>query len=391
MGYEPGVLLTGILGALACLSSALFLWQWRAAVRFPLRRPGRGGPGLRPVSVLKPLKGCEGQTESCLRSWFLQRYDGPWEVIFGVASEGDPACRVVERVAGEFPKVDARLVVCDESGGANPKVAKLVGLARQARHGLLVVSDADVSAPPDLLRELVLELEPAEVGLVSCLYRLPVPRTLAMWWEAVAVNADFWSQVVQAKSLGSLDFALGAVMAMRREALERVHGFEALVDCLADDFQLGYRIARAGYEVGLAKVLVECRPDPMGWRAVWKHQLRWARTIRVCRPAAYFCSILSNATLWPLVLVVVSSNPIAWAIAAVCWGVRLAGALDLQRRLCQQWPPAHRVWVPWLKDLLQVAVWAGAFCGNTVEWRGGRLQVRSDGTLVKAAAPLQSP
>jgi ceramide glucosyltransferase len=242
-----------------------------------------------------------------------------------------------------------------------------------------------------LLEELVLELESAGVGLVSCLYRLPVPGTLAMCWEAVAVNADFWSQVLQAKSLRRLDFALGAVMAMRREALQGVHGFEALVDFLADDFQLGHRMARAGYDVRLANVLVECRPDPMGWRAVWKHQLRWARTIRVCRPAAYFCSILSNPTLWPLVLVAVSSSPAAWVVAVVCWGVRLVGAMDLQRRLFQHWPPAHRFWVPWLKDLLQVAVWAEAFCGNTVEWRGGRLQFRSDGRLVKAAAPLQSP
>ena len=36
-----------------------------------------------------------------------------------------------------------------------------------------------------------------------------------------------------------------------------------------------------------------------------------------------------------------------------------------------------------VKDLLQFALWLGAFAGNTVEWRGQRFHLRKDGTLVK--------
>ncbi len=137
-------------------------------------------------------------------------------------------------------------------------------------------------------------------GLVCCFYRLANPTTLAMHWEAVAINADFWSQVLQSRSLKPIDFALGAVMATRREQLAEIGGFAPLVDCLADDYQLGNRIVRRGYSIALSPVVVECRSASMGWAAVWKHQLRWARTIRVCQPAPYFFSLLSNATLWPL-------------------------------------------------------------------------------------------
>src|SRR6185369_5879846 len=115
-----------------------------------------------------------------------------------------------------------------------------------------------------------------------------------------AINADFWSQVLQSRSLKPIDFALGAVMALRRQALNKIGGFAALSDCLADDYQLGHRIARCGYDIGLCPVVVECWSEPMGWKAVWKHQTRWARTIRVCQPVPYFFSMLSNPTLWPL-------------------------------------------------------------------------------------------
>ena len=142
------------------------------------------------------------------------------------------------------------------------------------------------------------------VGLVNCFYRLANPSTTAMRWEAVAINADFWSQVLQSQTLKPLDFALGAAMLVRRNALAEIGGFQSLADCLADDYQLGHRIAKNGHRIALCPVVAECWDAPMNWRDVWKHQLRWARTIRVCQPLPYFFSILSNATLWPLLWLV---------------------------------------------------------------------------------------
>jgi hypothetical protein len=154
-----------------------------------------------------------------------------------------------------------------------------------------------------------------------------------MRWEAIAINADFWSQVLQSRSLKPMDFALGAVMAIRRNPLAEIGGFEALADCLADDYQLGHRLVRRGYRIALCPIVVECWSAPLDWRAVWKHQLRWARTIRVCQPVPYFFSILSNATLWPLLLLAVKPPPLACAFALACCLVRILTALNLQQRL----------------------------------------------------------
>jgi len=230
-------------------------------------------------------------------------------------------------------------------------------------------------------------------GLVNCFYQLANPSTFAMQWEAVAINADFWSQVLQAQSLKPIDFALGAVMATRKRQLAEIGGFAALADCLADDYQLGNRLVRKGYAIAISPVPVECWSEPMDWTAVWKHQLRWARTIRVCQPLPYFFSILSNPILWPLLWLIIRPSPLSIGFAVLCFIIRIATAIHLQRRLSRNSTTQHasRIaflpWMPPLKDLLQTIIWLLAFLGSHVEWRGQRMRLRRDGTLVKPHNP----
>ena len=425
---NPPVIVNGILGALAGLSFILMLWQWLAARRFPLHQRTARNSFAPSVTLLKPLKGCDEYTESCLRSWFAQEYAGEVQILFAVASADDPVCAVIKKLLAEFPQRHAQLVVCPQRLGANAKVSKLVQLEPHIKHEIIVISDADVRVPADLLANLLPPLTPSlsppaatarhrgesdgervsgkagerNVGLVNCFYRLANPTTPAMRWEAIAINADFWSQVLQSKNLKPLDFALGAVMATRRQNLAEIGGFRALVDCLADDYQLGHRIAQRGHRIELCPVVVECWSAPMSWGEVWRHQLRWARTIRVCQPLPYFFSILSNATLWPLLWVLASDLRFAiethqlsetmWAgtiriprtlivvVALLSW--RLFTAFDLQRRLTGSLPHISNLWLVPMKDLLQVTIWLGAFLGNHIEWRGERYRLRPDGTLI---------
>jgi len=413
------VILHNILGALAVVSFLSTLWQWLAARRFPLHQRietaldastgGVAGGSVAAVSLLKPLKGTDEFAESCLRSWFTQAYAGEIQILFGVAISDDPACAVVKKLLAEFPQRDAQLVICPERLGANAKVSKLAQLETLAKHEIIVVSDADVRVPPDLLANLVATLGEegragsplpaapahgdsgahgvtrpthATVGLANCFYRFANPTTPAMQWEAIAVNADFWSQVLQGATFRKLDFALGAVMATRRGQLAEIGGFRALADCLADDYQLGNHVARRGYRIEICPVVVECWSRPMGWREVWRHQLRWARTIRVCQPLPYGFSIVSNATLWAL-LWAATGGPWAVTGAAVFWLARLLAADDLQWRLIPSHTRFCNFWLVPVKDLLQAALWVGAFAGNHIEWRGERYRLRRDGTLTK--------
>ena len=441
-----------ILATLALLSLGIILWQFVVALRFPLHQRVADRRYAPPVTLLKPLKGADAETWHCLESWLNQDYAGPVQILFGVGSADDPACEMARQLIAARPERDAQLVICSESFGLNAKVSTLIQLFRHvaqepalgpsqegnrlwergerlpslgggggglagcskpsadqtasSRDGVFIISDADVHVPRDFLANVVAPLRDHHVGLVSCFYRLTNPATLAMQSEAIAINADFWSQVLQAQNLKPLDFALGAVMAATRGRLESVGGFEALADFLADDYQLGKLIARQGGRIVLSPVVVECRESPKSWRAVWQHQLRWARTIRVCQPLPYFLSILGNATLWPLLWLIASfpsasettyTTIIGGVTAAVSvkvellpkalffvlavWLARILTAMYQASKLTRSHSHWAFFWLVPIKDLLAAVVWALSFLGNSVEWRGQRYRVRRGGKL----------
>jgi ceramide glucosyltransferase len=249
------------------------------------------------------------------------------------------------------------------------------------RQPLVMLSDADVRVAADFAANLAAGLAGPDAGLVNCFYRLANPSTPAMQWEATAINADFWTQVLQSRCLKPVDFALGAVMTLPAAQLRALGGFAALGDFLADDYHLGRLVARQGKRIEFATVVAECWDAPMNWRQVWAHQSRWARTIRVCQPWPYFLSILNNSTLWPLVWLACARQTAVLAVGGGCVLFRIATALRQQSRLTQSPARLAYAWMPPVKDLLDVLVWAGAFAGNRITWRGGRYRILPDGKL----------
>jgi ceramide glucosyltransferase len=402
------MLMLSLLGLTAILSAVLNGWQYAAALRYPLHRksdaeekrndagkapskpagPSGGGPAPG-ITFLKPLKGCEPATRECLESWLNQQYPGKVQVLFGVKSPHDPVCELAReliaahrsRSGEEFARTKAELVLCEESLGSNSKVSTLIQLERRAEHEIIVISDADVRVPADFLNALAPPLRDDTVGLVNPFYRLANPSNAAMRWEAVAINADFWSQVLQSRDLAPLDFALGAVMATRRSNLRKIGGFESIVDYLADDYRLGNLIAKSGFKIELCPVVVDCVAPAMNIAQVWAHQLRWARTIRHCKPVPYAASLVSNATLWPLLWLVVRPSIATASFFTFAMLFRIVTARSLQRRLDRSPPPWRYAWMPPVKDILQCVLWALSFLGHTIEWRGHRYCIQPGGRL----------
>src|SRR5260370_6378639 len=224
---------------LAALSLLLALWQWVAAMSFPVHKRVSDNSFAPPVTLLKPLKGLDTNTLECIQSWLNQSQiagTSPQAVqfLFGVASPDDPVCEPVRQLIREHPGCNAQLIICHESPGFNAKVSTLIQLLPLAQHEIIVVSDADVLVPPDFLLNVVAPLRDPDVGLVNCFYRIATPSTTAMWWKAIATNADFWSQVLQGKSRQPMNFALGAVMPTRREHLSKIPGLGGAAGSPAD-------------------------------------------------------------------------------------------------------------------------------------------------------------
>ena len=325
-----------------------------------------------PVSILKPVRGRDAQFYEAIRSHAAQRYP-EFELIFGTADPADTALADIDRLRMEFPHVPIR-IVHTANDAPNGKVGSLEILAREARYEVLLVNDGDISVEPDYLARVVGMLADRRVGLVTCLYR-GRGSSMASRAEALGIATEFAPSVLVARLLSAGGFALGSTMAFRVEDLRSTGGFEAIREYLGDDYQLGARIAVLGKYVALSDSVVETNLGAGSWQDVWKHQVRWSRTIRVSRTAGYFGYLVTQATFWTIV----AAGFGYWRIGLAGLAVRLVAALAAMSALGEK-RDARVLMVPF-RDLFGLAVWAAGMVGREVEWRGIRFRLLSDGRI----------
>lgn len=336
-----------------------------------------------PVSILKPLKGEDPEIYESFRSHCLQDYP-QYEIIFGVSDANDPAVRAVERVRKEFPQRAIQLQVCSETLGANIKVSNLAQMARAAHYDHLIVSDSDIRVEPDYLQKVIAPLADAKVGMVTCLYRGIAAQSLGSRLESLGISTDFCPGVLVARLIeGGVRFALGSTMAFRRRELAAIGGFESFVNYLADDYELGKRIAALGLEVRLSEVAVETFLPPYNLRQFFQHQLRWARGVRDSRRGGYLGLLFTFGWPWSLLAILASRGANwAWELATVAIFLRfmvawIVGVGVLEDRNVLRFLPLILV-----RDLVGVLVWVASFMSNTVSWRGDRFRLEK-GKLVR--------
>jgi len=337
-----------------------------------------------PVSILKPLKGTDPEMYKSFRSHCLQDYP-EYEIIFGVSDPNDPAVPNVEQLQREFPNQVIRLVICANQLGANIKVSNLEQMLQTARYQHIVVNDSDIRVQPDYLRRVMLPLADQRVGLVTCLYRGIAAATLGSRLESLGISTDFCASVLAAHKLeGGLHFGLGSTLAFRRSDLARAGGFPGIVDHLADDYELGRRIAALDLEVHLSDVVVETFLPAYDLRGFLGHQLRWARGVRDSRTAGYIGLLATFGLMWGLLTVIAASG--AWwsvGVLGVPLALRIAVARAVGKSVLRDAQVPRFLWLLPLRDLMAVGIWLASFAGHTVSWRGEQFELKN-GRLVRS-------
>jgi ceramide glucosyltransferase len=359
---------------LLCLWSATaFLRERKAADRSV--RPTQFLP---PVSILKPLKGTDPEMYECFRSHCLQDYP-EYEIIFGVSDVTDPAVASVRQLQREFPQQEIRLLVCPTVLGANVKVSNLAQMLSEARYRHLIVNDSDIRVGPDYLRQIVGPLANEKVGMATCLYRGEAAATLGSRLESLGISTDFCAGVLAARQLeGGIRFGLGSTMAFRRADLERIGGFESVVDYLADDYELGKRIAGLGLSVELSHVVVTTHLPAYTLREFLVHQLRWARGVKDSRAGGYLGLALTFGLLWSCFAVIAARGAVwAWLLLACAFVLRFAVAVVVGRNVLQDRKLIRNLWLVPLRDLIAAGVWIASFGGHTIRWRGDRYHLKN--------------
>jgi ceramide glucosyltransferase len=363
----------------------LALWGVRDFAHYSARVAQAEADGPKyapPVTILKPVKGIDSQMYAGFTSHCRQDYAGEYEILFGVSSMNDPAVADIERLRLEFPNCSIRLVECRERLGASGKVSNLVQMLRVARYEHVVINDSDIRVSPGYLSRVMACFADPRVGMVTAPYlgRTDTDGKGPTLWarlEALGISTDFLPGVLTARMIeGGIRFGLGSTLAVSQTALAAAGGLEPLVDYLADDYEIGARIVRAGYGVELCREIVETTVPAYRFRGFVDHQLRWARSTRDSRRWGYLGLGITYCVPWA-VLNCVASGFVLWSftLLSLVLLARVALALSVGVGILRDGQVLRDLWLLPLRDFAALGFWAWSFASDTVVWRGERLRL----------------
>ncbi|MBW4561896.1 MAG: bacteriohopanetetrol glucosamine biosynthesis glycosyltransferase HpnI [Mojavia pulchra JT2-VF2] len=337
-----------------------------------------------PVTILKPICGVDWEADKNLASFCQQNYP-EYQIIFAVRDRNDPGIKVVEKIIQQFPDVDINLVVSDRIIGANLKVSNLANAVTAAKHEILLIADSDIRVGTDYLQRVIQPFQDEQVGVVTCLY-----RSLAQGWvtilEAIGTACDFHANVLVSNQLEGIKFAFGSTIVIRKQALEAIGGFGAIADYLADDFQLGYLPAEAGYKVVLSDYVVDHVLATSTVADTIARQIRWARCICVSRPWGYLGLLFTYGTVNSLLLLLTTEGSIfSWNVLVITLLLRLVMGWVVGVGILNDPSAKKFLWMIPIRDLIHFVIWCCGFMGTTIEWRGQHLKLIKGGKLVAIA------
>ncbi len=386
-----GTLVEAIVAALTLAGMVymmLALWGARSYVRTVVQT-APADAGVAGVSLLKPLKGVDPRMYVGLASHCQQVYSGPVELVFGVHRMDDPAVAEVERLRAEFPAMAIKLVECPERLGTSGKVSNLVQMLPHASYEHIIINDSDIFVPPGYVHGVMRFFTDSKVGMVTAPY---LGRTGAggrektVWakLEALGISTDFMPGVLTARLLeGGIRFGLGSTLAMTKTALAQAGGLAPLVEYLADDYELGKRIAAAGYRVALCGERVETTVPAYGLRDFWNHQMRWARSTRDSRKAGYLGLGITYCVPWALLTVLASGGALwSFSLLSLALLARVAVALTVGVGVLRDEQVLRDLWLLPLRDAFGLLFWLWSFAGDTVVWRDETFRLR-DGRIAR--------
>ncbi len=377
-------LITASLTVCGMAYSLLALWGLRSFRRSSLQQPGGAPATAAPgVSILKPLRGTDPRQYAGFASHCRQSYAGSYELLFGVASLEDPAVAAVARLRVEFPEVPIRVIECTERLGANGKVSSLAQMLPHAQFELVIVNDSDILVSSDYLTRIVQPFvapgkEGKPLGLVTVPYIGQAEGTVWSRLEALGVSTDFIPGVLTARLLeGGLRFGLGSTLATTKGALVAIGGFQSLVEQLADDYEMGARLHKAGYRVELVPEIVATNVPAYTFRGFADHQLRWSRSTRDSRRAGYLGLLFTYVLPWSLATVVASGASL-WSLSlfSLALLIRVLVALNIGVGLLRDGQVLRDLPLLPVRDLFGLIFWAWSYASDVVVWRGERFRLR---------------
>jgi ceramide glucosyltransferase len=349
-----------------------------------------------PISILKPLKGVDDGLWENLVSLAEQSYP-QFEILVGIEDHDDPAMGLALKLRRTYPNVPIRIVTGGSPIGLNPKVNNLNNSARFAKHELFLISDSNVRVGPDYLRAVAAELGDPKVGLVHSMLEGEGERSVGSLFENLQLNTVAAQAVCGMVMLTGKPCVIGKSMLFRRRDLERMGGFPAVANVLAEDYVMGRNFRQAGLRVVLSPYPVAVIGEKWPLRRFINRHIRWGQMRRSLVPWAFALEPVMNPVLWSLGLAACAVVlPMSGHLRLFCLLLAVAGIAGksahdsfLVGHLRGRTLALGQMLMVPVKDLLVFVLWGVAFFKREVEWRGNYMRIGA-GSVLTAARPVDS-
>jgi ceramide glucosyltransferase len=338
-------------------------------------RPGRTPPpdDAQGVTIVQPLCGVETFSRDTLRSIFALDYP-IYEIIFCLASADDPIAPLVRGAIDANPHRPARLLIGDDRISANPKLNNVVKGWKAARHDWVIIADSNVLMPSDYIQRLLARWGP-DTGIVCSPPIGTRSESFAADIECAFLNTyeARWQYAGDSSGYG---FAQGKTMLWRREIMEAGGGIEALGAEIAEDAAATKLINAQGLNAHLVDQPFQ---QPLGHRRlkdVWYRQVRWARLRRATFPLFFLPEILTTSLFTLAAAGVAAPQFGVDVISSVVGAAIFWYGAEAILAFAAGWPLSWRMPLAWLaRDLMLPLVFAKAWTGHAIVWRGNAMNV----------------
>ena len=367
-----GFFTLAVAGSVYALLASSIVTRFRA-VRTPMASV------LPAVTLLKPLHFDSPGLEEDLDTFLNQDYAAPIQIVFGVQDQNDPAIAIVNHLKARHPGIDMKLVVDTRAYGHNAKISNLVNMAEHAKHDIYVLSDSDISVPPDWLSKVVSALLQPGVGAVTCPYTGRGGTSAWSTLAAMGTSYDFLPSVLFGTWWGVAHACLGSTIALRKSTLAKIGDFEAFCDYLADDYEMGRAVRQRNLRITVMPLAVSHRCTEDTASDLFSHELRWSRTIRVVRPIGHLTTLIT----YPLPLALAALALLGGGFYGIGVVLLALGARILLKNAVERafGTYAGPLWLLPVRDIISLAIFLLSFFGQNVAWRGTRYQVRPSGAM----------
>lgn len=386
----------------------LQVWSVRAALKNRTKDTGHSINGKRnqsssvvhtgrdypPISILKPLRGLGSNLFENLESFCIQDYP-LYEIIFSVQDRNDPAYNVALEIKGKYPDRNITVLVKRCEAGLNPKVNNLLPAYEIARFEFILISDSDIFADRDYLKETIKYMEDPQVGLVSNIYWGVGGRGVGCLFDNIYLNSFNIGGVCFLDRFFREPWTFGGSMLMRKSDMESIGGLTAVKDVLAEDIIIRNKIKKSGKKIILSGYVIRKVNEDRGFREYLNRLIRWGQLRWRIGGLRYFSEFFTNSVFtayFPLFIWGPSKLTMSFAMAVS--SLKVAGNIYLDslvrgeiadRTLSRgpritQFSPLWYLLSP-LNDFIMGIVWFVPLFCNTVMWRGNSYRIGKDSAL----------